>query len=74
MSYIKVTPATMINAVLAADRGARELLAEEGMNCFACPSAIGESLEEACFVHGYDTDEIVAKLNAFFEKKYPEKK
>jgi hybrid cluster-associated redox disulfide protein len=38
-----------------------------GMHCIGCPSAQGESLEEACMVHGLDVDELVAKLNEYLE-------
>ena len=30
-----------------------------------CPASQGESIEEACMVHGTNADELVAKLNAF---------
>ncbi|MBQ9946859.1 MAG: DUF1858 domain-containing protein [Oscillospiraceae bacterium] len=34
-----------------------------GMHCLGCPSARGESIAQACMVHGVDADDIVAKLN-----------
>ncbi len=34
-----------------------------GMHCLGCPSARGESIEQACMVHGVNADDIVAKLN-----------
>ena len=34
-----------------------------GMHCLGCPSARGESIEQACMVHGADCDALVAKLN-----------
>ena len=37
---------------------------EIGMHCLGCPHSRGESIEEACMVHGTDPDELVAKLNA----------
>ncbi len=37
---------------------------EMGMHCLGCPSARGESVAEACAVHGVNADELVAKLNA----------
>ena len=40
-------------------------LAEIGMHCLGCPASQGESIEEACMVHGTNADELVAKLNAF---------
>jgi hybrid cluster-associated redox disulfide protein len=33
-----------------------------GMHCVGCPSSIGESLEEACMVHGLDADEVLAAI------------
>lgn len=36
---------------------------EMGMHCLGCPSARGESVGQACMVHGTDADELVAKLN-----------
>ena len=41
------------------------ILLNEGMHCIGCPSAQGESLEEAALVHGPDPDEITAKTTAF---------
>ncbi len=34
-----------------------------GMHCLGCPSARGESIEEACQVHGVDCDELVKNIN-----------
>ena len=39
---------------------------EMGMHCLGCPASRGESLEEACMVHGVSADELVEKLNAHF--------
>ncbi len=36
---------------------------EMGMHCLGCPSARGESVGQACMVHGVDADEMVEKLN-----------
>ena len=41
-------------------------------NMAGCPSAQGETLEEAAFVHGIDPDVLEARLNAFLEA-YEEK-
>lgn len=35
-----------------------------GMHCLGCPSAQGESLEEAAMVHGIPVEELMEKLNA----------
>lgn len=44
------------------------LFLEIGMHCLGCPSARGESVEQACMVHGADVDELVAKINALIAK------
>ena len=41
-----------------------DILLEAGMHCLGCPAAQGESLEEACAVHGIDVEALVTKLNA----------
>ncbi|MBQ9135556.1 MAG: DUF1858 domain-containing protein [Lachnospiraceae bacterium] len=40
------------------------ILLESGMHCLGCPSAQGESLEEAAMVHGMDIDVLMAKIAA----------
>ena len=42
---------------------------EIGMHCLGCPSSRGESIEEACEVHGVDCDELLEKLNAHLASK-----
>ena len=37
-----------------------------GMHCLGCPASRGETMEEACMVHGVDADELVSKLNDAF--------
>ena len=37
------------------------------MHCIGCPASQGESLEEACMVHGIDADALAKKLNDFVE-------
>lgn len=36
-----------------------------GMHCLGCPSARGESIEQACMVHGVDCDALVKEINDF---------
>ena len=60
---ITVTKDTMIGDLLDADRTTAKFLLEMGMHCLGCPSARGETLEEACMVHGVDVEELVQKIN-----------
>ena len=54
--------------VIQADLVARALM-EIGMHCLGCPSAQGETLEEAAMVHGIDSDLLVEKINAYLDAK-----
>ncbi|HIW72972.1 MAG TPA: DUF1858 domain-containing protein [Firmicutes bacterium] len=36
---------------------------EMGMHCLGCPASRGETIQQACAVHGVDCEEIVKKLN-----------
>ncbi|MCI8406431.1 MAG: DUF1858 domain-containing protein [Oscillospiraceae bacterium] len=59
-----VEKTTIIGDILDADESTAKYFLEMGMHCLGCPSSRGESLEDACAVHGVDADELVAKLNA----------
>lgn len=61
---MELTKQTTIGAILAAKPEAADILLDMGMHCLGCPSAQGETLEQACEVHGVDADEIMAKINA----------
>ncbi len=63
-----ITKESIIGDVLDMDRETAPYFFEMGMHCLGCPSARGETIEQACMVHGVDPDELVAKLNAHFAK------
>ncbi len=63
-----VTKESIIGDVLDFDRETAPYFFEMGMHCLGCPSARGETIEQACMVHGVDPDELVAKLNAHLAK------
>ena len=64
-----VTKKTNIGDILDADMTTGKYFLEIGMHCLGCPSARGENIEQACWAHGTDADELVAKLNAHFGNK-----
>lgn len=64
-----VTRESLIGDVLDFDRTTAEYFLEMGMHCLGCPASRGESIEQACAVHGVDPDELIAKLNAHLEAK-----
>ena len=49
--------------------GIAYVLMEAGMHCVGCPSSIGESLEEACMVHGLNADEVMANIQEYLNAK-----
>lgn len=63
-----ITKKTTIGEVLARDLKTAQYFLDMGMHCLGCPSSQGESIEDACAVHGTNADELVAKLNAFFDE------
>ena len=66
---MKVTKDMIIMDVLQMDMGTAKFFLDIGMHCLGCPSASGESIEEACAVHGADADKLVADINKFLEGK-----
>ena len=62
-----ITKKTTIGEVLAMDMGTAKFFLEMGMHCLGCPSSQGESIEEACMVHGIDCEPFLAELNHFLE-------
>ncbi len=60
-----VTKDTIIIDVLRMNPETAQFFFEIGMHCLGCPSASGESIAEACAVHGVDADTLVDKINAF---------
>lgn len=61
---MKYTKDTLIGEALDADPMLADYFLEMGMHCLGCPSSRGESIEEACAVHGVSCDELLGKLNA----------
>ena len=59
---MEITKATTMGEMLQYDMGIAYVLMEAGMHCVGCPSSIGESLEEACMVHGLNADEVMANI------------
>ena len=54
-----------IGEILAVDETIAPVLMSLGMHCIGCPSAQGESLEEACMVHGIDADLLTEQINDY---------
>ena len=64
-----ITKDMTIGDILDADRETVPFFLEMGMHCLGCPASRGETVEEACAVHGVDADELVNKINEFLKNK-----
>lgn len=65
----QITKDMIIADIIAVDTDLIPILMESGMHCIGCPSAQGESLEEAAMVHDMDADALTEKLNAYLASK-----
>ena len=65
----EITKDMTIGDILDADRETVPFFLEMGMHCIGCPASRGETVEEACAVHGVDADELVNKINEFLKNK-----
>ena len=69
---MKVTKESIIGDVLDFDAGTADFFFAIGMHCLGCPASRGESIADACAVHGTDADKLVDSLNSYFENKKAE--
>ena len=60
----QITKDMTIGEILRTSPDVAPILMEAGMHCLGCPSAQGESLEEAAMVHGMDINDLMAKIEA----------
>ena len=66
---VEITKETVIGDILDEDMETAPFFLEMGMHCLGCPASRGESIADACAVHGTDVNALVAKLNEHFAKK-----
>ena len=59
----QITKDMTIGEIIRIDQGVIPILMEAGMHCIGCPSAQGETLEEAAMVHGRDIDALMKAIN-----------
>lgn len=65
---MKVTKDSIIGDILDFNVDTAQFFFEIGMHCLGCPHSRGESIEDACMVHGTDADVLVNKINEFLAK------
>ena len=60
----KISKDMTIGELIAMDTNIIGILMGAGMHCIGCPSAQGESLEEAAMVHGMDIEDLMTRIAA----------
>ena len=61
----KISKDMIISDLIQVDPNIVAILMRAGMHCIGCPSAQGESLEEACMVHGIDADLLTEQIKDY---------
>ena len=58
-----------VGDILDLDREPAVYFLNMGMHCLGCPASRGETVEQACMVHGVDADALVKEINAYLAGK-----
>ena len=65
----QITKEMTIGEILRTNPNVAPILMEAGMHCVGCPASIGETLEEACQVHGLDADTVLKNIQDYLAEK-----
>ncbi len=65
---MQITKDSIIGDVLDMNPETAQFFFAIGMHCLGCPASRGETIEQACAVHGTDADELVKTINQFLAK------
>lgn len=66
---MEITKQSIIGDVLDFAPETAQFFFAIGMHCLGCPSARGESIEDACAVHGTDADALVEEINNYLAQQ-----
>lgn len=66
---VTITKDTIIGDILDIAPETAPTFMEIGMHCLGCPASRGETVEEACMVHGVDCEALIEKLNQQIAEK-----
>ena len=58
-----ITKDTIVGDILDIAPETAPAFIDIGMHCLGCPASRGETVAEACMVHGVDADDLLAKVN-----------
>ena len=66
---VSINKDTVIGDILDIAPQTAPIFMSIGMHCLGCPASRGETVEEACYVHGIDVDKLVALVNEEANRK-----
>lgn len=66
---MKVTKESVIGDILDYEPETSQFFFAIGMHCLGCPASRGESVADACAVHGTDADALIGQINDFLAAK-----
>ena len=66
---VEITKDTIIGDILRIAPDAAPLFLSIGMHCLHCPASQGETVEEACMVHGVDVDTLLVEAGCHAHSK-----
>lgn len=59
----QITKDTVIGDILDIAPETAPVFMSIGMHCLGCPASRGETVEQACMVHGVNVDELLEEIN-----------
>lgn len=62
---MEISRETLISDIIVNCPEAMPVFQSIGMHCMGCAMASGETLEQACAVHGVDPDEFIVALKEY---------
>lgn len=66
---VNITKDTVIGDILDIAPQTAPIFMSIGMHCLGCPASRGETVEEACYVHGIDVEKLVELVNEEANRK-----
>ena len=69
---IQITKDTVIGDILDVAPQTAPIFFSIGMHCLGCPASRGETVEEACMVHGIDPDKLLEIVNEEANRDFDE--
>ena len=59
----QITKDTVIGDILDIAPQVAPVFMSIGMHCLGCPASRGETVEQACMVHGVDVESLLSEIN-----------